>query len=289
MVKPQLAISEYITALATVGETDIESYISISSSIRKLSASVRNCGSYLVFRDYYTLGEIRLAQAFFCKKHLLCPLCAIRRGAKLLSRYLDRFHAITASESHLRPFLVTLTVKDGQDLAERFNHLHKSLRSYHKRRHGKRDICEAKKALGAVWSYEIKRGKGSGLWHPHVHAIWLCETPPDPQAVSREWRKITKDSYVVDVRPISQEDPVSGFLEVFKYAVKFSDQPEADTWHCYKTLRGRRLIGSFGAFYGIPEPDDLSDDPLEGMPYVERFFAYFGDAYRECSSADDCA
>ncbi|RMG79239.1 MAG: hypothetical protein D6712_20045, partial [Chloroflexi bacterium] len=196
-----VAISEYITALATSADRPyIQSYISISSHIR-------NCGSYLVFRDYYTIGEIRLSQAFFCKKHLLCPLCAIRRGAKLLSRYLDRFHAITASESRLKPFLVTLTVKDGQDLAERFNHLQKSLRIYHKRRHGKRDICEAKKAVGAVWSYEIKRGRNSGLWHPHVHAVWLCHEPPSVAKIAAEWRQITGDSYIVDVRPISQSDP----------------------------------------------------------------------------------
>ena len=42
--------------------------------------------------------------------------------------------------------------------------------------------------------------------------------------LSREWHEITGDSFIVDVRPISQDDPVSGFIEVFKYAVKFSDQ-----------------------------------------------------------------
>ncbi|RMG79237.1 MAG: hypothetical protein D6712_20035, partial [Chloroflexi bacterium] len=113
--------------------------------------------------------------------------------------------------------------------------------------------------------------------------------PPSVAKIAAEWRQITGDSYIVDVRPISQSDPASGFLEVFKYAIKFSDQPESDTWHCYQTLRGRRLIGSFGAFYGVPEPKDLSDDPLEGFPYVERFFSYFGNGYRECSSIDDCA
>jgi hypothetical protein len=41
---------------------------------------------------------------------------------------------------------------------------------------------------------------------------------------------------VVDVRPITG-DP-AGFLEVFKYAVKFSDQPPADTWHAYSVLKG---------------------------------------------------
>lgn len=240
----------------------------------KLAQLIRGCGDWLRFRDYYLRGEVRLAGACFCKKHLLCPLCAIRRGAKHLSRYLDRFESIRASRPSLVPYMVTLTIKDGPDLAERFAHIQKSMKLLRKRRAIARTRSEAKKAAGAVWSFEVKRGKGSGLWHPHLHAVWLCEVPPDPAALSAEWHQITGDSYIVDVRPIDTSDPLNGFLEVFKYAVKFSDQPEADTWHCFETLKGKRLVASFGEFYGIPEPDDLIDDPLEGEPYVDYFYRY---------------
>ena len=175
--------------------------------------------------------------------------------------------------------MVTLTVKDGPDLKERFNHLQKSVRYLHKKRHLKKRKAEAKKALAAAWSYEIKRGKNSGLWHPHTHAVWLCEEAPDQNELSKEWERITGDSYIVDVREITPSDPVTGFIEVFKYAVKFSDQPDQDTWECYLTLSGKRLIGSFGLFYGIPEPDELNDDPLEGLPYIERFYDFINGAY----------
>jgi len=246
----------------------------------KYPSLISDCGSYLVFRDYYTVDQVKLHAASFCRKHLLCPLCAIRRGSKHLSRYIERFTELTASEPLLRPYLVTLTVKDGPDLKERFDHLKKSLVSFHKRRHGQRNTNEAKKATAAVWSYEIKRGKNSGQWHPHVHAIWLCASPPDQFAISEQWRKITRDSFIVDVRPISNDDPVSGFLEVFKYAIKFSDQPESDTWHCFEILKGKRLIGSFGDFYGIPEPDELTDDPIEGLPYHEHFYQFLSGKYQ---------
>lgn len=247
----------------------------------KLFTAVNTCGDWLRFRDYYLKGEIRLAGACFCKKHLLCALCAIRRGAKHLSRYLDRFEAVRAEKPFLTPYMVTLTVKNGEDLGERFSHLQKGVQLLHKRRKIARTVSEAKKAQAAVWSYEVKRGKGSGVWHPHVHAIWLCEVPPDQAALSCEWLKITGDSHNVDIRPIDPSDPVSGFLEVFKYAVKFSCQPEVDTWHCYETLKGKRLVASFGEFYGIPEPDDLMDDPLEGEPYIDYFYRYLpGTGYK---------
>ncbi|MGI2068415.1 hypothetical protein, partial [Shewanella sp. MF08487] len=62
----------------------------------RLQRRLEDCGNWLVFRNYYTVGETRLAKARFCMKHLLCPLCAIRRGAKSLAAYLDRFNEITA-------------------------------------------------------------------------------------------------------------------------------------------------------------------------------------------------
>lgn len=236
--------------------------------------AVHECGSYLVFKNYFTVGEIRLSKAKFCKKHLLCPLCAIRRGVKVLSRYLDRYESIVAQEPNLKPYMVTLTVKDGKDLQERFKHLQSSLQKWHKRRHRKNAPCEAAKAHGAAWSFEIKRGHRSNLWHPHVHCIWLCDTPPDQSAISEQWHAITGDSFIVDVREITPDDPAKGFMEVFKYAVKFSEQDPEDTFDTYLTLAGKRLIGSFGSFYGIPEPDELADDPLEGLPFFEMFFLH---------------
>jgi len=241
----------------------------------KLSAKLEGCGSHLLFRHYYTVDKVRLHAAYFCKKHLLCPLCAIRRGAKMVKAYMDRLQVILAENPRLKPYLVTLTVKDGGDLRERFNHLFRSVQRLHKCRTGKGQYSEACKADGAVWSYEFKRGKNSGLWHPHVHAVWLCETPPDQEALSAQWKAITGDSHIVDIRPFHEgQDVVEGFLEVFKYAVKFSDLPMDDNWHGYEVLGGKRLIASFGVFRGVEVPEELTDERLDDLPYVEMLFRF---------------
>lgn len=241
----------------------------------KLSAKLKGCGSHLLFRHYYTVDKVRLHAAYFCKKHLLCPLCAIRRGAKMVKQYMDRLQVIHSENPSLKPYLVTLTVKDGHDLGERFQHLYRSVQRLHKCRTGKGQYSEACKADGAVWSYEFKRGKNSGLWHPHVHAVWLCETPPDQDALSSQWKAITKDSHIVDVRPFHDgQDVVDGFLEVFKYAVKFSDLPLDDNWHGYQTLSRKRLIASFGVFRGVDVPDELTDEGLDDLPYVELMYRF---------------
>lgn len=265
---------------------DVAKYMAGQKDLQVMAKKVSSCGEYLAFRHYYTVDEVRLHGAMLCRKHLLCPLCAIRRGAKALKAYLDRWEVIQAEKTALRPFLVTLTVKDGDDLAERFKHLHDSQRELWKRKQrGRGSVLDG--VVGAVWSYEVKRGAGSGLWHPHLHMIALAENAPDQAALSAEWKNITGDSHVVDVRPISQADPASGFIEVFKYAVKFSDQDEADTVQAWQVLRGKRLLASSGCFRGVKVPEELTDEALD-LPYVVLFYRYLhGRGYSRESFATD--
>lgn len=252
---------------------EVAEYIGQLEGHKGLSERVDTCGEYLAFRHYPTVNEVRLHGAQLCTKHLLCPLCAIRRGAKALAAYLPRYEAVIASEARLRPFLVTLTVKDGPDLAERFRHLHNAQRELWKRKQRGRG-SSLDRVEAAVWSYEVKRGARSGDWHPHLHMVALAPQAPCAVALACEWRSITGDSFIVDVRPIDQADAASGFLEVFKYALKFSDMPVTDTFAAYLVLKGRRLVGSAGRFRGIEIPDSLLDEPLDDLPFATLFYRY---------------
>lgn len=249
---------------------------------------MERCADYLLFRHYFTVDEVRLHAARFCQLHLLCPFCATRRGAKALGAYLERWEVICAEKPALRPFLVTLTVKDGDELGERMAHLRSAHQRLWKRRaHAKYTASVMATIAGAVWSYEVKRGRGSGLWHPHVHGIWLSQVEPDAWALSAEWRELTGDSFVVDVRPI-EGDPVEGFLEVFKYAVKFSDMEPADTFAAYLLLKGARLVDAAGVFRGVEVPDKLTDEVLADLPFIERFYRFvrgYGYELRETAAA----
>jgi Replication protein len=265
---------------AKKGALDVAEYIGSLAEHKTIADRVKTCGDYLVFRHYFTVDQVKLHGAKLCMVHLLCPLCAIRRGSRALKSYLDRWEVIRAEKTSLKPFLVTLTVKDGPDLEERFKHLHKSQRELWMRKHrGRGSALDG--VAGAVWSYEIKRGKGSGLWHPHLHMIALAENQPDADLLASEWHNITGDSFIVDVRPIQQDDPAEGFMEVFKYAVKFSDQPPADTLQAWLTLRGKRLLGSAGCFRGVPEPEDLMDDEtaLADLPFATLFYRFMQGKY----------
>ena len=264
---------------------------------------VKVCGEWLLFRHFPTLQQTKLRASNFCCTHLICGVCAIRRGARMMARYLERFTWVRAKEPALQPYLVTLTVRNGTDLRERLDHLDRSLTRLNKRRNGKRSRSLLTTIKGAVWSYEVTYSVDKG-WHPHVHAVWLAEVEPDMHALRREWEDVTGDSFMCDVRPIVPEgserpadnetpmvDPfANGFAEVFKYALKAAELPPTQALEAYRVLRGRRLVRSFGEFYGVQEPanDELADEMPEGeLPYIDLLWRYAaGGRYEHAATRD---
>lgn len=249
--------------------------------LRKKALELRDCGNYLHFRNYYTVDAVRLHAASFCRVHLLCPLCAIRRGSKALGAYLDRFRVIQATNLGIRFSMVTYTVKNGPDLLQRFDHLKDCLSAVMKRRRNARGVSRHKteweKVLGVVGSFEVKRGKNSGEWHPHCHMIVLHTERMDAKAMREEWERITGDSKVFHIAPARHpREPERDFVEVFKYAVKFSDMTRADNVEAFLKLQGRRFLFSAGEFWGVKVPDDLTDggEGLEGLPFIDLFYRY---------------
>ena len=254
-----------------------------------LTKKLCGCGNWLKFKHYYTVDKVRLSGARFCRKHLLCPLCAIRRGAKQLKAYLDRFTVIKALNGPLWGALITFTVKNGPDLSERFNHLADAIRTLNQRRRDHKrgtggHTSEWSKVLGLVGTFEVTRNQETKEWHPHCHIIVLCDSNQEinEYLLKGEWFQITKDSHQVDVSPLHNPDePSKDFCEVFKYACKFSELSLNDNWEAFNFLHGRRLIFSAGLFRGVEVPESLLDEPLDSLPFVELFYEYLhGSGYQ---------
>lgn len=243
----------------------------------KVKARMMGCGHYLGFRHYFTVDKVRLTAAQFCKAHLLCPLCAIRRGSKMVDTLVQRYAVIMAENPGLKMSMITLTVKNGDDLTERHEHLKKSYQKLLKRR---RDFLtkgtgftEFAKCEGLVGSYEVTN-KGNG-WHPHLHLMVLHRDRINAAALKREWHAITKDSTVLRIDPARHpEDPAIDFLEICKYSLKFGDLTPEQNLDAYEALHGRRLVVSAGLFWGVEIPEELTDDPLEDLPYYELLYKY---------------
>lgn len=258
-------------------------YLQDAYGLEKEYQRLSSCGEYLLFRWFYTLDSIKLAAMHSCKLHLLCPLCAIRRGAKLLEAYGAKYGQLLIQHPNLHPVFFTLTVKDGPDLKERDSHLVKSFKTIRERARyalsGRCAFNEFNKVAGAVWSREFKLGKNSGLWHPHLHGFALCTSPIEQSLLSEQWKEITGDSFIVETHVV-YGDPIGAFLEVFKYAVKMGEMDLGDNLHAYEILKGKRLVDSCGIFRGVDVPESLEDDltNLDDLPYSEMLYRFLGDS-----------
>ena len=261
-------------------EKDVKNQESINAL--KSAQKLNECGNYLLFKNFYTIGEVKLAKLRTCGQHLLCPFCAAIRASRAIQRYVERIDQVLQENRKLKPVLITLTVKNGSDLAERSEHLMKSFRTllerrrdYEKKGRGFNEFC---KVQGAMYSYENTYNEKTGEWHPHIHMFALVDQWIDHQEFSEYWHSITGDSMVVDVRRARKEKGhgySKAAAEVCKYALKFGDLSVEKTWEAFKVLKGKRLTGSFGLLWGVKIPDTMTDDMPEGdLPYLEMLYKF---------------
>lgn len=246
----------------------------------KLWRNLQDCGQYLIFRNYIVSKRARLIGACSCKQHLLCAFCASRRGVKNAVAYKEKVdHLAKESQDPLDLVFITFTIKNGPDLPERFEHLRKSIQTILRHRNTEAlgrgtHKTEMSKLTGGVFAYEFKRGANLDQWHPHIHM--LAHLPKDRKIDARtlknEWLAITDDSQVINIEYVNNDNP---YLEIFAYALKFSEMSHPDRWYAAQQLRSQRLISSFGSFRGVDLTDDVTDDILTtDEPFVDLLFRW---------------
>lgn len=255
----------------------------LSDRRRKL----HQCGSLLTIRNFYETGRIEHF-ASRCRQHMLCSSCAIIRGSKIMANILQRVQARGLNQCW--PYLLTVTIKDGFSLANSFSHLSGCWSRLVNRRKGRNGFGGNSLGLlvGGVATFEVKRGRNSKIWHPHIHALVFSREPlpvvqrseqwlwPD---LSAEWFDITGDSKIIECHPIHDDkgcvltpnqcfvsvsdgnsiinnDFIRAVCECSKYALKVTEMSNSDILHIWQTLRGSRFIRTFGEMYGKIESDE---------------------------------
>lgn len=246
---------------------------------RKIFTKLFDCGQYLIFRNYLVSKRSRLLGACTCKLHLLCPFCASRRGIKHSRIYKEKVtHLVEQSQNQLDLVFITFTVKNGESLDERFTHLRNSMRALLKKRNNQllakgTHQTEMAKLSGGVFAYEFKRGSGLQNWHPHIHMLALLPKSSKVQIdlLKQEWADLTGDSSVINIKYAND----NAYLEVFAYALKFSEMENNDRWDAFNLLKGERLISSFGDLRGVELPEDENDDPLDtNEPFIDTLYRW---------------
>ncbi len=162
----------------------------------------------------------------------LCPWCLWRKG---LQRADELTPYVAAFENAIH---ITLTVKNGEDLRERDNHLRTSYKKLVRRSLWKQAIRTA----FVFW--EDTFNVDDETHHPHLHILadgWI-----DQAELASEWEQITQDSRIVYVQQL--KGGVEGVREACKYPIK-SDQMAGNPralLDYLEAMQGRRMFWTYG-------------------------------------------
>jgi len=240
-----------------------QSYDAIGETDR--AARVRSCGGVSVYVCADGCGQLAGRHAYHCRERL-CVYCAGARGAELGDALLPLVQAMA------RPWFLTLTVKNGPDLAERATHLRQAFKKLRRRAWWRAHVA------GGVAVEEVTRNVRTGEWHPHLHLIIDADVS---QAVLQAelavlWAVVTQDSHILDLRPFHGAEVAHDLRELCKYTAKISDIVErpvlVGVYLAY--ARRRRLIFTFGSCYGVAAEAVLAaaeaEEPAQERTDVEQ-------------------
>jgi hypothetical protein len=187
-------------------------------------------------------------KANYCGDRFCIPCCRARSN-----RARRKLHALCAGHS---PLFATFTLRaSSRPLADLLDHL---IASFAKLRRHK---IWADNVTAGAYVIEVKRGTGSGFWHPHIHVLALGRFMPQA-ALSDAWREASDGSFIVDVQRVRDDDRAVGYVGKYiakGWSAEIARDPDSLV-ECILAMRGRRLLATFGEWHGM-EPDVDDDGP----------------------------
>lgn len=199
-------------------------------------AAFATCGTeYFVLRSTLDPGLAQLA-CRGCRDRFCLP-CGQSRSRTIAANTLA-----FARDRTVRFFTFTLRATP-EPLTQRLKLLYDSWKRL------RRTVLWQSTQNGGVTFLEIKRGKGSGYWHPHLHVVCtggFC----DHRQLSQTWKVITGGSHIVDVRLARDTRTVCAY--VAKYASKPLDPTVTGSVsalaEAIHALRGKKTVEPWGTW-----------------------------------------
>lgn len=177
---------------------------------RKPFYAVESCGKF-----HNAKVVVRCA----CNDFIRCSICRKKRQKRNRKTVSNYFQAVEARRRKRKDLqfqtykLITLTIKrNGQSIGEMLDRIQKSFKKLRNRKIWLKGIPTG----FFVASYEF----GEDADNVHVHIVALSKFI-DAFDLSKAWKEITGDSFIVDIRAVTSFDNV--VLEVCKYIMKDND------------------------------------------------------------------
>lgn len=212
------------------------------------SFNFRNCGAACTVEWSEKEQRHRLRGSYCKNRH--CEPCMRAKAGKIRSNLQKRLSEHPGKEHRF----ITLTLAHTDDtLAAQIKRLYTSFRKLRSTKLWKRSQD------GGAFMLEVK--KTDSGWHPHLHIIsegrWI-----NAHELSLQWKTVTGDSFIVDVRMIHRDKDVAGYI--CKYISKstsptvWNNDDDAREW--IAASKGVRICSTYGNWRGckLSEP---SEDP----------------------------
>jgi hypothetical protein len=198
-------------------------------------------------------------------KDRFCKPCSRERASGVARRLLEHVDGRT-----LR--FCTLTLKThSPDLKAELDRLYKSFQLLRRRAFWRRHV------VGGAAMLEVKWNPKSNRWHPHLHILVEGRYIPQAKLVA-EWRHVTGDSFIVDVRAVKDNHRVTRYIT--KYATDPIDKSiGGDIGRLVQAIvafRGRKSCLTFGTWRDVVLTEPADTDgwrhimTLERMIYLAR-------------------
>ncbi|GAH76523.1 unnamed protein product, partial [marine sediment metagenome] len=138
--------------------------------------ALKECRTYATLRRDFATGDV-MVFGDSCRDRW-CPMCAGQKAS-----YAKKQTKLYV-ESLKSPKFLTLTLRHNQaDLKSQVEFLQERFRSLRSRSYWKRNVS------GGIWFLQVKRGKNSGCWHPHLH-ILLDSNRMEQNNLSDLWNQV---------------------------------------------------------------------------------------------------
>ena len=195
--------------------------------------AIRECRTHATFQRDSTTGDVKIF-GDSCRDRW-CVMCCAQKQAYAKDQAAMYIKSLTA------PRFLTLTLKNNESsLKHQVTFLQQSFSKLRNRAYWKKNVT------GGIWFLEVKRGKNSEQWHPHLH-ILLDGNYMEQGRLSALWELVTFGSPIIYITRISDVDHAAFY--VAKYSAKpavLKNMPLSDRMETIEALFRKRLCGTFG-------------------------------------------
>lgn len=252
---------------------------------KELADKIAICGQYSQFATCTSCGtRYYVGTGGYCNSRY-CGVCSKRRALAWLAKLMPLFQDFR--ERGYLIFFLNLTIKDQESLKVGLDALNNAWRDM-----TNSDKFSRKRfrqlSNGGVKSIEVKLGAGSGIWHPHIHAITIVKSdkPVKQYEEYKElWERATCGAlhtqkkvgsvFIHGIRDKKTNDTsnialMRGVVETFKYICKFDwlDLPKEAIKELVEVVKGKRLISAWGELYGLSKQvEELLNESTEQLKH----------------------